>query len=145
MVLKHLIIVWFVPCLIPFKSVLCFILLQWMKCIAKFQFIGAVSYVQRLFIIMRTVAELTLVLMPLAIPLLSFIRPCMPPLISSMAFLPCKSWNDHGNAGILTKLCISIFEWYTWAMGVGVVVFAIFVLFVYPIEVILLVLKTLEQ
>lgn len=84
-------------------------------------------------------------LAPPAIASLSLFRPCMPPILTSMIYLECKSWSDHGHTGIMFRLGISILTGYTWTLATATAVVAVVVFLLYPVEVKLINLQVLKQ
>ncbi|OXA55628.1 hypothetical protein Fcan01_09085 [Folsomia candida] len=81
-----------------------------------------------------------------AVFILSLLQPCMPPLISAFAFVPCTSWTDDGAAtGFLIKAAVGIYEMYMWSVLIGISAFVFMIMILYPVEVNLLLLKDMER
>lgn len=108
------------------------------------QFTGEQGYVHRYFVLIGALLQVTLVSVPIAMALVSFLRPCMPPVVLSFTSF-CTSWEDDGGAGPLFKISLALLEGYTWAAASGVISFALYIGLMYPTEILLLVISKLER
>lgn len=100
------------------------------------------GYVHRYFVYIGILAILTEIGVPLTLSFMALVRPCMPPLASSM--LNCNSWHADSDIGILCRIVVAILEAYTWKVNLGIIAEGMFVVLLYPGEVALLLINTLE-
>ena len=78
---------------------------------------------------------------------MSFIRPCMPPGLSSM-ILECKSWGDDlptSETSLMFNITVAIIEGYSYLLIWGTGGLVALILFLYPGEVLQLMIKDMER
>ncbi|OXA54321.1 hypothetical protein Fcan01_11453 [Folsomia candida] len=101
--------------------------------------------VHRYYLLFANLLNFTVLDFPIAITVLSLFQPCMPPLLSSMLILDCKSWSDDGGSRIMSRIGIALVEGYTWTMAASIAGFTIIVVLTYPVEIILLWITLLRR
>ncbi|OXA38638.1 hypothetical protein Fcan01_26589 [Folsomia candida] len=106
---------------------------------------GVPVYVHRYFVIFGATVVSTFVLVPCAVSVMSFFQPCMPPVLTSTMILNCKNWRHDGEAGLLIKFVVGIYEFYAWMVILGTVGIGVYVALLYPVEVKLLILDYIEK
>lgn len=103
------------------------------------------SRVRPYFVILGFLAVSLVVSLPLAVSLLGLVKPCMPPLLSSMMILDCKDWDDDGDSSFLTRLGIGVFEYYTWLVIISTLSYGLYIPLLYPVEIKLFILEVMKQ
>ncbi|OXA42448.1 hypothetical protein Fcan01_22671 [Folsomia candida] len=101
---------------------------------------GFHGFVPPYFIGIGLLAVITITAAPVTLLITSFIKPCMPPAFFTMATLPCKDWN-HTTGNLLIRSVQGLVAAYTGLLFFSIPVFGLFVLFLYPVGVQLLLLQ----
>lgn len=102
------------------------------------------THVSRYFLLVWVCCAVTIIILPAAMSLLSFIKPCMPPLISSF-LLQCPWWGHDGNSTFLLRIFVALFEFYTWLLASGIICVVVMIILMYPGEVKLLILADMTR
>lgn len=104
------------------------------------------TYVVHIFFFMFIgLSKIAITFIPLLGVPMGLLRPCMPPMLSSIINLGCKSWNDHGNIGILQRMVGVITTVYAAHAVVATCVFLITVVLIYPTEVKLILVEAMKR
>lgn len=97
------------------------------------------------FVLILSLGFGTMILLPFVIASMTLFMPCMPPILTSMIYLECKSWEDDGQAGILVRMGVSILTGYCRTTMTNATCLVVGVLLLYPVEVKLIILKVLKR
>lgn len=76
---------------------------------------------------------------------MGFFQPCMPPALTSAMILNYQNWGHDGEAGLLLKFGLGVYEFYAWLVIIGAVGIGLYVALLYPVEVKLLIIDYIEK
>lgn len=91
-----------------------------------------------------TLAIMGVILLPITVLTFALLRPCMPPIFTSVIYLECKSWEDDGNIGLVFRICGAILTFHLGVSLVSTFVFACDIVLIYPTVVELIILDGMQ-
>ncbi|OXA48567.1 hypothetical protein Fcan01_16513 [Folsomia candida] len=97
------------------------------------------------FISMIVMSMAALIFLPAAMSVLALTMPCMPPILTSMVYLECRSWVDNGQTGVSFRVGLAITTYYYWTMVTSFIIISIIIVLLYPIEVKLIILEGIKR
>ncbi|OXA54307.1 hypothetical protein Fcan01_11277 [Folsomia candida] len=103
------------------------------------------SIVHKYYIVFVALSMMGIILMPIACFMFGLLRPCMPPTLTSVIYLKCKSWDDHVSTGIFFTTCGTILLYYFSLAAVATAAFGITIVLDYPTEVKLILIDLMKR
>ncbi|OXA53666.1 hypothetical protein Fcan01_11282 [Folsomia candida] len=103
------------------------------------------SIVHKYYIVFVSLSMMGIILMPIACFMFGLLRPCMPPTLTSVIYLKCKSWDDHVSTGIFFTTCGAILLYYLSLSVVATAAFGITIVLDYPTEVKLILVELMKS
>ncbi|OXA49501.1 hypothetical protein Fcan01_15713 [Folsomia candida] len=101
------------------------------------------NIVHRFYFVFIVLSKMAVIFMPMTCFTFGLLRPCMPPTWTSVIYLTCESWDDHGNTGFMFRIWGAILLYYLSLSVVATGVFAITIVLIYPNEVKLILLEAM--
>lgn len=113
--------------------------------IFNYFYFADIFIVHTYFISMIVMSMAALIFLPAAMSVLALTMPCMPPILTSMVYLECRSWVDNGQTGVSFRVGLAITTYYYWTMVTSFIIISIIIVLLYPIEVKLIILEGIKR